>query len=126
MYSVNDVILTRQTEYRKGQHWPMAKPLRQVLAENVKRLRASRDDLGGLRAWARKVSVGEATLDRILRGTADIRLDSVEAVAKGFGLPACMLLVEGLDPANLPVQLSAAERDFYRRLQTAAKQAMTN
>lgn len=104
----------------------MVKPIRQVLAENVRKLRASRDDLGGLRAWSKKVGVGEATLDRILKGSADIRLDSVEAVAKGFGLAAWMLLIDGLDPENLPVQLSAAERDFYRRLQSAAKQALTS
>lgn len=126
MYSVNDVIVTRQSECCKRQHWRMVKPIRQVLAENVRKLRASRDDLGGLRAWSKKVGVGEATLDRILKGSADIRLDSVEAVAKGFGLAAWMLLIDGLDPENLPVQLSAAERDFYRRLQSAAKQALTS
>jgi hypothetical protein len=101
----------------------MTKPVRQVLAENVKALRERHPELGGLRPWSKRVGVGEATLVRILQASADVRLESVEAVARGFGVPAWMLLVEGLDPANLPVALSSVERDFYRRLQAAAKSA---
>lgn len=101
----------------------MAKSARQVLAENVAALRSMRPELGGLRAWSRRVGVGEATLHRILHADAAIKLDSIEAVARGFGVPAWMLLVPDLDPKNLPVSLSAGERDFYRRLQAAAKAA---
>ncbi len=99
----------------------MGKAARKVLMENVRALRERHPELGGLRPWAKRVGVGEATLVRILHATAEVRLDSIEAVAKGFGVPTWMLLVEDLDPDNLPVALSPAERDFYRRLQAAAK-----
>lgn len=102
----------------------MAKSSRQVLAENVKALRDRRGDLGGLRSWAKRFGVGEATLHRILHADAAIKLDSIEAVAKGFGVPAWMLLVPDLDPDNLPVALSPTERDFYRRLREAVKSSV--
>lgn len=102
----------------------MPKSARQVLADNVKALRERHPELGGLRAWSRRFKVGEATLHRILHADAAIKIDSIEAVAKGFGLPAWMLLVPDLDPDNLPVALSPNERDFYRRLQAAAKSSV--
>lgn len=104
----------------------MAKPIRQVLAANVKALRAKHPEIAGLRAWSKKCGVGEATLHRILTAGADVRIESIDAVARSFGLPAWMLLIDGLDPDNLPVQLGPSEREFYRRLQAAARQAAEN
>lgn len=125
-YSESGVIVHPQAEYVNRQDDPMQKSLRLVLAENVRALKKRHPELGGLRAWSKKIGVGEATLHRIVNAQAGIRLDSIEAVARGFNLPPWMLLIDGLDPANLPVQLSAGERDFYRRLRDAAKQAAEN
>lgn len=71
--------------------------------------------MGGFRAWGEKVGVGEATIERMIKGKADVRLDSIEAVARGFGLQAWQLLVPDLDPRNPPVYLSDGERDLYQR-----------
>ena len=114
-------MITPQTEHINSQYLLMPKSSRQVLAENVAALRQRRPDLGGLRAWSKKFKVGEATLHRILHADAAIKLDAIEAVARGFGIAPWMLLVPELDPDNLPVSLSAAERDLYRRLQQAVR-----
>lgn len=71
--------------------------------------------MGGLRAWSDRVGVGEATIERMLKGTASVQIDSIEAVANGFGLQAWQILVPGLDPTNPPVYLTPAERDMYNR-----------
>lgn len=75
--------------------------------------------MGGIRAWADKIGIGEATLHRIITGSADIRVDSIAAVAKGFGLEPWQLLVPDLDPANPPINPSPTERQFYASMRSS-------
>lgn len=80
---------------------PKPSALRAVLAANVAALREVKP-MGGIRAWGDRIGVGEATVDRILKGSGAVQIDSLEAVANGFDVDPWQILVPELDPRRLP------------------------
>lgn len=55
-----------------------------------------------------------------------IKLDSLQGLAKAFGLQPWQMLIPELDPANPPLlAISKEEKDLYARLQAAAKAIYT-
>lgn len=72
---------------------------------------------------ARKSGVGQATIGRILSPEGvDAGIETVEKIAKAYGMQGWQLLVAGMDPTNPPVlqPVSKAERALYERLRAAA------
>lgn len=99
---------------------------RAVLAQNVQALLNSKDGPSNPTALGKKAGVGQATIERILSDEGvDARIETVEKIAKVYGLQAWQLLVAGMDPANPPVlvPISKAERALYEGLKAAMKEA---
>lgn len=97
-------------------------PLVQVFAANVRRVMehyGENPTSAGVRC-----KVSQQQFRRFVRGEHSVTLDSVAAVAKGYGLEPYQLLIPGLDPANPQVLrlLSASELKLY----AALKEAMSN
>lgn len=66
--------------------------VRKTLSENLSALREAMPQ-GGVRAWAKRLGIGEATISRALAGKENVRIDSLEALAKGFEVEPWQLLV---------------------------------
>lgn len=80
-----------------------------VLAENVERLK-------GDATYAKfPAKVGQGSIARVLSGQ-NVRLSTLEALAKGFRLQAWELLFPGLDPAYPPSRRIAEEREELEEL----------
>ncbi|KAF1004403.1 MAG: putative HTH-type transcriptional regulator [Pseudomonas sp.] len=65
---------------------------RQTLANNLKYLMSCSDHLDTQQRLETKSSVGQSTIGRILRGSADAGIDTVEKLAKAFKLTAYDLM----------------------------------
>lgn len=52
--------------------------VRKTLSENLSALREAMPQ-GGVRAWAKRLGIGEATISRALAGKENVRIDSLEA-----------------------------------------------
>lgn len=98
-------------------------PARNILAANIKALRAHNPDLKGQRALAKKASIGEGSVWRATKGEVGVTLDTLEALAAVFGLAPWQLLVPHLDPNNPPVvqALSPEEKRIYELFKLAAR-----
>lgn len=71
-------------------------------------------------AAARYVGISQQQMDRLLTGQR-LRVDTLEKVARGYGLEPYQLLIPGLDPGNPQVlrALSQAELRLYKALEEA-------
>lgn len=72
----------------------------------------------------RKSGVAQSTIGRILSSEGeDSGIETVERIAKAYGLQGWQLMVAGMDPSNPPVlqPVSKAERALYDRLKELAK-----
>lgn len=78
--------------------------LRQILAANFRRLMDSNSKLGTIKkvADASGGDLSNGKLGRIHKANATTDVDSLEPLARLFGLEPWQLLVEDLDPENLP------------------------
>ena len=96
-------------------------PIKKVLADNVKRLK-EKEGLSNAR-MAKKCHVANGTIDRALRATGALDIESVTAIAAAFHLQAWQLLVPDLDPSNPFVicTISPEEQALYTRLKAAMK-----
>ena len=97
---------------------------RAILRQNLKALMDSRKgpiSQSGLRA---KSKVAQATIGRILSERGEnAKMETVERIAKAYGLEGWQLLVAGMDPLNPPVlqPVSPAERALYERLRATVQ-----
>ena len=96
----------------------------EVLAANLDKLMAAakspaKSQLG----LAKKSGIAQATIGRILRGETHAGLDTIDAIAKVYGIAAWQLILPGLDPGNPQVirSMSKEEEDLYARLHKAAQ-----
>lgn len=96
------------------------RPTAQILAANVNRLM----DAG---KWAnRRLSkasgVSEGAIQRARRADVSANLETIEGLAAVFHVDPWMMLVEDLDPANLPTMTfpTAQERKLYERFKSLA------
>ena len=98
---------------------------RAILARNLKALMDSKSGPTSEMALARKSGVAQATIGRIKRQETAASIETVDQLAKAYGLQAWHLLVAGMDPANPPVlvPISKAERALYESLKAAMKEA---
>ena len=92
---------------------------REILRQNVQALMDSKIGPTSQIALHQKCGAAQATIGRILRpGGENPKLETVEAIAKAYGLEAWQLLIAGMDPKNPPVLAPASkeEREFWGRL----------
>lgn len=76
-------------------------------------------------ALAKKSRVAQSTIGRILSDEGvDAGIETVDKIAKAYGLQAWQMMVAGMDPGNPPVlqPLSKAERELYDNLKKAARE----
>ncbi len=95
---------------------------RAVLRQNVLKLLQSKLGPTNPTALGKKAGVGQSAIVRILSPEGvDARIETVEAIAKVYGLEAWQLLVAGMTPDNPPVlvPISKAERQLYDSLRAA-------
>lgn len=72
-----------------------------TLSRNIHALRRHYG-IGGIKAWASRLGIGEATLTRMKDASPGTQLDSIVALARGLDLEVWQLLVPDLDPAAPP------------------------
>lgn len=99
---------------------------RAVLRQNISALLKSKTGPTNPTALGKKAGVGQATIERILSDEGvDARIETVEKIAKVYGLEAWQLLVAGMVPDNPPVlvPISKAERALYDSLKAAMREA---
>lgn len=95
-----------------------------VLRTNVLALMRSPHGPGSQGELQRKSGVAQATLGRILSPRGEnSKIETIEAIAKVYGLEAWQLMVAGFNPANPPVlqPVSQQERELYERLKALSK-----
>lgn len=100
-----------------------------VLRRNLTALmdKAKRDgnqDLSRQIRLGKKAGVAQASIGRILSPKGEnSSIETVDKLAKAFGLQGWQLLVAGFDPSNPPVlqPVTKAERELYQRLKELAK-----
>lgn len=106
-------------------------PARNVLAENLKALMAASTDCKSMPALERATAlrgnkVGKSTIDRAIKGEANLTIDNLEVIAKVFGVDPWQLLVPGMQPKNPPVlrTIGAAEEAVYARMRELADEVV--
>lgn len=70
----------------------MSDTLATVVAQNIARMMAQRADLNSQPKLASATGLGQSTIGRVLRGEVAATLDSIEAIAKAFGISPAELL----------------------------------
>lgn len=95
-------------------------PARDTLSRNLRRLIELDTPHGvkpSVRAWALGKGLDVKMIDRLAKGQHAVTLDKLEEIAKACGLQAWHLLLEDLDPRNIPdAPITDAERQLLRRL----------
>ena len=72
----------------------------------------------------RKSGVAQATIGRMLSERGEnARIETLDKIAKAYGMQGWQLLVAGMDPSNPPVLRAASkeEQELYDRLRQAAE-----
>lgn len=93
---------------------------RAVLRQNIKALMGTKDGPKTQASLAKASGVAQATIGRILKERGEnARMETVDKLAKAFGLAGWQLLVAGLDPTNPPVlmPMTKEQKAFYERMQ---------
>lgn len=96
-----------------------------MLAQNLKALLEHKDGPKSQSELFRKSKVAQATIGRILGEEGEnARIETIDKLAKAFGLEGWQLLVPGMDPSNPPTLRSRSkhEDELYRRLRAAAEE----
>jgi hypothetical protein len=90
-----------------------------VVADNLRRLMDHHKHRTPTAA-ARYAGISQQQFDRMLKGQK-VRIDTLECVARGYGLEPYQMLIPGLDPGNPQILriLSPAELRLYSALEEA-------
>lgn len=107
--------------------------LKQLLWESVAELMKWRYGRENLTKLADDCGIGPGTASRIKERQTEVRLETIEAIAKKFGFEAWQLLVPGFDPKN-PPQLAGSDLpedqqellQTYRELDVDTRPALIN
>ncbi len=85
---------------------------REVIAKNLFHLMESAPHLNSQPKVAARSGLGQTSIGRILRTEAGATVDSLDAIAKAFGIEPWHLLVPNLDPHCLPKVMSLSDKEF--------------
>lgn len=107
--------------------------LKQILWESTLQLMEWRYGRENLTRLATDCGIGPGTASRIKDRQTEVRLETIEAIAKKFGFEAWQLLCPGFDPRNPPalsgVDLPEDQRQLleaYRALDEDTRPALLN
>jgi transcriptional regulator with XRE-family HTH domain len=73
---------------------------------------------------AARSGLGQTSIGRILRKEAGATVDSLDLIARAFGIEPWHLLVPNFDPARLPKSLTLADREYelLEKMRVAAQE----
>lgn len=93
--------------------------MEKVVADNLQALMDHHKHAGPSEA-ARYTRVSQQQIDRVLKGQKP-RVDTVEKLARGYGIEPYQMLIPGLNPANPQIlkELSPEEQRLYQALEEA-------
>ena len=117
--TLSQIVLDCKPHYTCHMPEDIGMDSKSILADNLRTLKAH-SGLANLKL-AKKCNVSEGTINRALRATGALDIDSIDLIAKAFGLSTWQLLVPGLDVSNPHVvaSMTAAERELYKKLSAA-------
>jgi hypothetical protein len=92
--------------------------IRAVVADNLSRLMEARPDLSSNIKLSELTDLGTGTITRIRNGAVGCTIDTLDVLAKQFGLQAWQMLIPGIEPKALPElqPTSAEERELYEKI----------
>lgn len=101
----------------------MSRPLktREIIAANLRKLMdKNRHSEGDVH---RKTGLSQSTIGRTLKGETATTVDTLDALAKAYGLLSWQMMIDGLDISNPPTLkvLSSKEQEFYDKMKDAMK-----
>lgn len=112
---------------RHDAHMPSRNPLREILGTNAKKLRTAKNISQAKLHQATKHSgapIDSTTIGRIERADNPTSVDSLAALARGLGVEPWQLLVEDLNPKQLPALstdgLAQDEKDLISKYRAAS------
>jgi transcriptional regulator with XRE-family HTH domain len=73
----------------------MGRPLRKVLADNIRRAMENSSDVKRQEDLEAKAGIGQSTVSRILRAEAATNIDAVEKIARALKVQPWELMVDG-------------------------------
>jgi len=85
---------------------------RDVIARNLSNLMEVTPHLNSQPKVAARSGLGQTSIGRILRKEAGATIDSLDLIARAFGVEPWHLLVPNLDPARLPKSLTLADKEY--------------
>lgn len=97
---------------------------RRVLWTNLSALMLKHWGRENLTRLASEAGVGPATAQRLKGQQTSVGVEVLDKIADVFGVHTWQLFVPGMDPEKLPTLLPAsqAEREFYERMVSAARE----
>lgn len=99
--------------------------LKLVLRDNLRRLLKLLPGESGVAQLMAKTGFKNGTAQRLLAAETSIGLDVLSQLARGFDLQPWQLLVQGLDPENLPALHQPSTRWPFRRIDHEAVASLT-
>ena len=99
--------------------------MEKILAENVRSLMdANKMELGSQPKLAKAAKLDQTTVGRVLGAKHKVQIDTLESLARAFGVEPYQLLIPGLDAKNPQIlrALSAVEERLYKVLEEVRKQ----
>lgn len=89
-----------------------------TVARNLRACIKARPEFSADRVLADKAEVGHGSIERMRNAGAAVQIDTLEKVARVFGLEPWHLMIPGLDPANPPrlAHLARAQLDALEKL----------
>jgi transcriptional regulator with XRE-family HTH domain len=94
---------------------------REVIAANLRKLMDKNNHSEG--DLHRKTGLSQSTIGRTLKGETATTVDTLDTIAKVYGLLSWQMLIEDLDITNPPTLkvLSQKEQQFYEKMKDAMK-----
>lgn len=94
----------------------------EVVAANLKALMLKNGHSEG--ALHRKTGLSQSTIGRTLKGESAPNVDTIDALAKAYGLLPWQMMIPDMDVSNPPVlrALSAKEQAFYEKMKDVMKE----
>jgi hypothetical protein len=95
---------------------------RKILWTNVQALMDWRYGGESQGRFIKDTGCGNGTITRIKQQRTSVGIETLQKIARAYGLEPWHLLVPGLDPTNPPVVwLTETERELYKRLKVLAQ-----
>lgn len=94
----------------------------EILAKNLRAL--MNDNQHSENDLHKKTGMSQSTIGRVLKGEIATKIDTVDQLARVYGLNSWQILIENLDVKNPPLlqSISSKEIEFYKRIKAITKE----